>query len=134
MTSKYIYIFFIKIIAIFYVTFISSIAGLFISQIFDKHVFNSEKIETDIKKIKKLSIYTILIKTFLIVGLYGVFGFFFRNIITYIPFPLDRIKGFKYERVKEVTSGSVFLIILVTFSETISKLYLQIKKKMDIHH
>ena len=89
------YIFFIKIIAIFYVTFISAIAGFFISQIFDEYIFNSDKIETDIKKIDKIPTYKILIKTFLVVALYGVFGFFFRNIITYIPFPLDRINGFK---------------------------------------
>jgi putative Mn2+ efflux pump MntP len=43
-------IFFIKIIAIFYVTFISAITGFFISQIFDEYVFNSDKIETDKKK------------------------------------------------------------------------------------
>jgi ABC-type multidrug transport system fused ATPase/permease subunit len=135
MAAKNMYIiFFIKIIAVFYITFISGITGLFISQIFDKYVFNSNKIETDIKKIDKLSTYIIIIKTFLIVALYGVFSFFFRNIITYIPFPLDGINGFKYEKVKEIASGSVFFIILITFSETIGKLYLQIKKKRGIYH
>ena len=89
--------------------------------------------KTLLLKINKLSTYKILIKTFLIVGLYGVFGFFFRNMILYIPFPLNGYYGFKYERVKEVTNGSVFIIVLLTFSETISKLYLQIKKKMDIN-
>jgi len=132
-TNKYI-IFFIKILSIFYVTFMAALFGLFTSQIFDKYVFHSDTIKTDNQTIEKTPLYLMLIKTFLILGLYGVFGYFFRNIIMLIPFPLDGYAGFKYSLVKEVTSGSVFLIVLLTFSETIIKLYLQIKKKIKIYH
>jgi hypothetical protein len=112
----------------------AALFGLFTSQIFDKYVFHSDTIKTDNQTIEKTPLYLMLIKTFLILGLYGVFGYFFRNIITLIPFPLDGYAGFKYSLVKEVTSGSVFLIVLLTFSETIIKLYLQIKKKIKIYH
>ena len=134
MTSKKIfYIFFIKILAILYVTFIAAMFGFSISQVFDKYIFDSDNIEIDEKTIEKTPLYKILIKAFSILALYGVFGFFFRNMILYIPFPLNGYYGFKYERVKEVTNGSVFIIVLLTFSETIGRLYLQIKKKMDIN-
>lgn len=130
-TNKYI-IFFIKILSIFYVTVLASFFGLLTSQIFDKYIFNSNAIKIDKKTIEETPLHQMLIKTFLILGLYGVLGFFFRNIVTIIPFPLDGYAGFKYSLVKEVTSGSIFLIILLTFSETIIKLYLQIKKKIHI--
>ena len=134
MTSKKIfYIFFIKILAILYVTFIAAMFGFSISQVFDKYIFDSDNIEIDEKTIEKTPLYKILIKAFSILALYGVFGFFFRNMILYIPFPLNGYYGFKYERVKEVTNSSVFIIVLLTFSETIGRLYLQIKKKMDIN-
>ena len=132
-SKKIFFIFLIKILAILYVTFIAAMCGFGISQFFDKYIFNSDNIETDEKTIEKKPLYKILIKAFLILALYGVFGFFFRNMILYIPFPLNGYYGFKYERVKEVTNGSVFIIVLLTFSETISKLYLQIKKKMNIN-
>jgi|LakMenEpi03Aug12_release.lakeMendotaPanAssembly.Ray.scaffolds.fasta_scaffold38770_4 hypothetical protein len=127
-------IFFIKILSIFYVTFLAALFGLFISQIFDKFIFHSDTIKTDNQTVEKTPLHLMLFKTFFILGLYGVFGYFFRNIITKIPFPLDGVAGFKYLRVKELTSGSVFLIVLFTFSETIIKLYLQIKKKFKIYY
>lgn len=132
-SKKIFYIFFIKILAILYVTFIAAMFGFSISQVFDKYIFDSDNIEIDEKTIEKTPLYKILIKAFSILALYGVFGFFFRNTILYIPFPLNGYYGFKYERVKEVTNGSVFIIVLLTFSETISKLYMQIRKKMDIN-
>jgi hypothetical protein len=112
----------------------AALFGLITSQIFDNYVFDSDNIKTDNKTIQKKPLYEILIKTFLILGLYGVLSYFFRNIIILIPFPLDGYGGFKYADVKEVTSGSIFLIVLLTFSETIIKLYLQIKKKMNVHY
>lgn len=135
MTVKNKHIFyFIKIFSIFYITIISAILGLFVSQFFDRYIFNSHKIDMDEETINKTPLYKILIKTFLILGLYGVIGYIYRNILVYIPFPLDGYRGFNYTRVKEVANGSVFMIVLFTFSETIVKLYLQIKKKMRIHH
>ena len=133
LSKKIIFIFFIQVFAILYVTFIAAMFGFGISQIFDKYIFHSDNIKTDKKTIKKKPLYKILIKAFLILALYGVFAYFFRNIIVYIPFPLNGYYGFKYERIKEVTNGSVFIIVMLTFSETISKLYSQIKIKMDIN-
>jgi hypothetical protein len=127
-------IFFVKILSIFYVTIMASLFGLVTSQIFDKYVFHSDDIKIDNKTIQNKPLYELLIKTFLILGLYGVLSYFFRIIIVLIPFPLDGYGGFKYADVKEVTSGSIFFIVLLTFSETIIKLYLQIKKKMNVYH
>jgi hypothetical protein len=112
----------------------ASLFGLVTSQIFDKYVFYSDDIKIDNKTIQNKPLYEILIKTFLILGLYGVISYFFRIIIVLIPFPLNGYGGFKYADVKEVTCGSIFFIVLLTFSETIIKLYLQIKTKMNVHH
>jgi hypothetical protein len=133
MRNRYI-IFFVKILSIFYVTIMASLFGLVTSQIFDKYVFYSDDIKIDNKTIQNKPLYEILIKTFLILGLYGVISYFFRIIIVLIPFPLNGYGGFKYADVKEVTCGSIFFIVLLTFSETIIKLYLQIKTKMNVHH
>jgi uncharacterized membrane protein YbhN (UPF0104 family) len=133
LSKKIIFIFFIQVFAILYVTFIAAMFGFGISQIFDKYIFQSDNIKIDEKSIKKKPLYKILIKPFLILALYGVFAYFFRNIIVYIPFPLNGYYGFKYKRLKEVTNGSVFIIVMLTFSETLSKLYSQIKIKMDIN-
>lgn len=127
-------IYVIKIIAIIYVSIIYGIISLSVTQILDKHVFHSELILLDKKVIEETSLQNFVLHTVLIVGVFGVVSYIFRNIIQRIPFPLDGWYKFDYMRVKEVSSGAVFTTILFAFSETIYKRYAQIKMKLNINH
>jgi hypothetical protein len=45
----------------------------------------------------------------------GIVCYIGRNLIEYIPFPLDGINGFVHKRVKELGSGAFITVFLVMF-------------------
>ena len=110
----------IKIIAIIYSTLIYSYGGLLIAFYSDKYLmylFN-DKTDDDINKKTTFRHFTELS---LILGLYAIFGYFARNILQEIPFPLEGYNGFSYMKVHEVASGGMIMWIILTFSLILTK-------------
>ena len=64
------------------------------------------------------------------IWLIGVIIYIARNIFPLIPFPFDGIYGFDHNKVKEVTSASVFSIFIITFNQRMQGYYTIMKKKL----
>jgi hypothetical protein len=97
----------IKVIDIGYVTVIYFVSGATISIIMDNYLG-----KFDPKKADKQSIFRITIEIILHLWFLGFLNYMARNLIFYIPFPLDGYKGFQHSKVKEVVSGSTFSFAL----------------------
>ena len=75
--------------------------------------------EFDAKKEGKKSKLRLTIELILTVWLYGVLIYFVRNVVGFIPFPLDGFHGFEHKKVKELNSATVFTFTYVLFSKFI---------------
>jgi len=70
------------------------------------------EIETKNKSTIRLLI-EVLFKTWII----GITAYIERNIFAAIPFPLQGFHGYDHLKVKEVSSGTIFLAFLLIFNE-----------------
>lgn len=98
----------IRIITIFnigYVTAIYLLLGVILGKYFDKNLIEFDKNNEDEK-----STYRIVGELIAYSWIIGVILYIVRNVIPLIPFPLDGIYGFDHMKVKDVTTGSAFLL------------------------
>lgn len=51
--------------------------------------------------------------------LLGIVAYILRNIIEFIPFPLEGVAGFRHERLKEIEGGHVLAIVLILFQKNL---------------
>jgi len=124
-------ILFIKIIAIAFVTIIYSLGGLLIVICADKYLLNSFYDKTK-KDLEKKSTSQHIGELTIILAIYGILAYFGRNILQLIPFPLENVDGFKYMNVKEVTSGSLILWILINYSQILTNKITIIRSRISL--
>lgn len=120
---------FIKIVAIAFVTVIYSFGGLLLTIGSDRYLINQFYDKTDEESDKK-STGRHLTETTVILALLGVLAYIGRNVLQQIPFPLDGVYDFKYMNVKEVTSGSLILWILINYSPVLNNKINIIRKRL----
>jgi len=122
---------FIKIIAIAFVTIIYSFGGIFLVIGSDKYLLKNFYDKTD-EDLEKKSTTQHMLETTAILAVLGVVAYISRNILQEIPFPLDGLYNFKYLSVKEVSSGSLVLWILINFSVVLTNKVKIIRKRLII--
>jgi hypothetical protein len=116
----------IKIIDIGYVTVIYFVTGAAISIIIDNQLG-----KFDPKTADKQSIFRVTIEIILHLWLLGFLNYIARNLILYIPFPLDGYKGFQHSKVKEVVTASTFSFALFFYQNHMrDKLHYFLKRVM----
>jgi hypothetical protein len=98
----------IKILDIGFIAAMYFIIGLIASKLFDK-LFGT----FDPKKEEKKHIIQISLELIGMIWLIGVSTYVVRNLAEFIPFPFDGILGFKHSKVKELTSASVYTLIVM---------------------
>jgi hypothetical protein len=59
----------------------------------------------------------------------GVFIYIYRNVVTYVPSPFDGYFGFKHALVKEITDGSVFVLVFFYAQQTQKEKFLYLLNK-----
>lgn len=106
----------IKMLDIGYITAIYVILGMAVALILDR-VFG----KYDIAKAEKRPFWMLLVEAICHIWLIGVLSYIARNLVELIPFPLDGINGFKHSKVKELTSGGVFLFVLMFYSQNLQE-------------
>ena len=125
--SKWLTIATIKMIDIAFIVTLYILVGLPLSQILD-YIF--EKLFGKIEKKKmynKISIIMQLIIQFIFIYITSYIG---RNMIEYIPFPLDKYCGFNHLHVKEVTSGAALTTMLILFNVNLQNRIKYIRKNI----
>ena len=122
----------IKIIAIAFVTVIYSVGGMVITIGTDKYLINNFYDKTN-EELEKKSTYRHFGETTAIIALFGVLAYIGRNVLKLIPFPLDGVYGFRYMDVKEVTSGSLILWMLINYSVVLTNKIKIIKKRLELN-
>ena len=104
----------IKVLDIGYITIVYFFIGFFLSIWIDTQIgeFNPEaqQSKSTIRLLSEciLHVYTIAILTYLI-----------RNLVPLIPFPLDGIYGYSHNKVKELTSASVFVFVFYYYQKNL---------------
>jgi len=63
----------------------------------------------------------------------GIIAYILRNIIGFIPYPLDGIAGFQHKRLKELNGGAVLLFTIFLFQKNlVSKLHIYAKRFLGL--
>jgi len=118
----------IKCFAIIYISILYTFTGITISNILETYFFPKfvkTKVDEDNRDIFKL-----IFEIAIIFGILGIFSFFGRNLVEFIPFPLDKHHGFDYSRVQNLTSSLVFTVSTMTCTLLTDRITL-LKKKFS---
>jgi hypothetical protein len=117
----------IKVLDIFFASFVYICAAFLVSLILDKYFFPKFNEEKEKKKKFIISVFEVCF----IVGLIGVISYVIRNLIQMIPFPLDGLYGFKHLMVGEVRSGALFSAYVILLNSYLQKKLIVIKNKFS---
>ena len=117
----------IKIVAIFYATFIYILFAFLLVILLDKYIFP----EFDEKKESKKKTFRLILEVCLIVGFTGILSYLFRNFAHAFLFPFEGVYGYSHYRVSEIKSGTLFTAYVVLFNNYLQSKISLIKKKIS---
>lgn len=100
----------IKLIDIGYIIVLDFLAGYY-SAIFLDHFFFKLFGNHNLNKNKFRVLCEILIQ----VMITGIIAYILRNLIEYVPFPLNGVSGYNHMRVKELRDGPILLFFIFLF-------------------
>lgn len=112
----------IKIIAIVYSSILYFLGGTLLSVMLDKIVPDTEP---NNKSSLKLFLEIAGIISLIAIGYYII-----RNMIQYIPFPLDKQYGFTYSLLKEASGGVIISYILFTYQDKLKAIMIELQKRI----
>ena len=114
----------VKIISIFIISIIYFITGATISLLINDFLPGE-------KEIKNSSTLYLFFLACIIFGFIGIFYYFLRINIKYIPFPLDGLFGFKYTMLKEASGGIIIAFITYNYLVNLKLLLSELKSRID---
>lgn len=119
------------ITTIIYVSTIYIILGIFFTYQLDKYVFYYFGYEFDVKYVNSTPLYLLITNIILTFSVISIIVYLIRNFVQIIPFPFTQYETFDYHEIREVYTGSLLIIIMITFSQTLNKQYTDIKYKLN---
>lgn len=117
----------IKIIDIFFASFIYIVCAFIVSFILDKYFFP----KFDEEKEKNKNFIVSVIEICVIIGITGVIAYITRNLIQMIPFPFEGLYGFRHLMVYEVRSGALFSAYVILLNTYLQKKLNVIKDRFN---
>ena len=117
-------------VAIIYVSVIYIFLGIFITYELDKRVFFYVEKDFSEEQVLTKPLYLLIFNVVITFTIISLVAYILRNIVYVIPFPFN-FANIDYHGIREVYTGSVMIIILVSFSQTLSKQYKDIKYKLN---
>lgn len=121
---------FIKLLAIFYVSVLYVVFGVYITTLLDEYGFEDILVNNHDKSD---GVFKLVFETAIVVGVIAIFAFMGRNLIQLIPFPLDGVMGFDYSQVKEVAAGNILLVFMFTFSSVLFNKIEILREKLNLY-
>ena len=116
----------IKCIAIIYITVIYVSIGILIASLIDKFYSKIFKKEDDKKTNIKL-----ITEIVTIVSTIAVVAYIIRNIVLFIPFPLDNQFGFDYSRLNELLTGGILPGTIIIYCKILNKKVFLIRDRIS---
>lgn len=116
--------------AIIYVSILYIIIGLFITYYLDRYVFHTSNKEFSVDYVNSTPLYILILNIIFSFCIVSLVGYLTRNIVQIIPFPFN-FANIDYKNVREVYTGSILAIILISFSQTLNTQYKEIKYKLN---
>lgn len=104
----------VKIADIGYITILYAISALVVAKAFD---IISKKIDTE-PNTEKTS-FRLFFEIVIYLWIAGILVYSMRNIMEFIPSPLEGVYGLEHLRVKELTNAGVFVFIFFYFGEAL---------------
>ncbi len=120
----------IRLLAIMYIAIIYVIFGIYITYLLDEYGYHD--IFVNNHDDSNDSIFKMVLELGVMVGIIACIAFIGRNLIQLIPFPFDGVFGFNYESVREVTSGAILFVFMVTFSASIQQKVVKLQSKLNL--
>ncbi len=114
--------------AIFYITVLYILFGIYVVTLLDEYGINSILID---KNDTKDSIFRLVLELAITVATTACIAYVGKYLIQLIPFPFDGWYGFDYKSVREVNTGHILFIFMFTFSAIISNKMEVLKKKLN---
>lgn len=121
----------VTIIAIVYVSIIYILIGLYVTYQLDNCVFHTKRKDFSEEIVNQTPLIYLVIEIIITFVIISIIAYLIRNIVRIIPFPFDFNNVIDYHNVREVYTGSVLIIILITFSQTLNTQYKEIKYKLN---
>lgn len=116
----------IKCVAIIYITVIYVSIGILIASLIDKFYSKIFKKEDD----KKTNI-KIITEIVTIVSTIAISTYILRNLILFVPFPLDNQYGFDYSRLNELLSGNILFGAMMLYCNILMKKVILIRNRIS---
>jgi len=121
----------VTILAIGYVSIIYILIGLFVTYQLDNFLFVRKRKEFNEEKVNEISFIYLVMETIITFVVISIIAYLIRNIVRIIPFPFNFDNVIDYHNIREVYTGAVLIIILITFSQTLNTQYKEIKYKLS---
>ena len=115
----------LKIIDIFYATFIYILGAFIFSFFLDKYMFREFNKEKENNK----SLLILVLEVCGIVGFSSIISYLYRNFAHAFLFPFEGFYGFSHYKVEEVTSTGIFTAYILFFNDYLDKKLQLIKDK-----
>ena len=115
----------VKMFDIGYLTVVHFLLALGFGKLLDMIYGNYDQVEENKKPLIQIM--------FEVIGMFwvtGVFIYIYRNVVRYVPSPFDGYFGFKHALVKEITDGSVFVLVFFYAQQTQKLKFLNVLSKI----
>ena len=114
-----------KILDIIFIGTLQFLSGFFAAVGVDRLIGKSDPIKEE-----KKSIVMLLIQTLLLIVLFIILYYVIRNIIQWIPSPLDSIKGYDHSRVRELYAAPLLVYALIYYQTNLQAKLKELNNRM----
>jgi hypothetical protein len=116
-------------IAIIYVSVIYIVLGIFVSYQLDNYVFADIEKDFNVENINNVPIYQLIFNIILTFVVISLCAYILRNLVQIIPF-IFNFANIDYYSIREVYTGAIIIVIMISFSQTLNKQYKDLKYKL----
>jgi len=129
-TEKEVVIRSIKILDIAYVTFIYGLIALFTATLLDKYIYKYVSFQNVAKEEDK-NFYILLVEIFICLTFNAIAYYLLRNLLQFVPFPLEGVYGFSHMKVNEAKYGAIISVIFIWFSKHLRAKMIALQSKLE---